>query len=106
MDTHWSGRWVRLAVVAPGGLVALAAALGHWYRRELLEEGMRLVTQEHRLPAVRVLRRAVALSPGDARAHYYLGLAYADSHILLTRFSRASGNNASEAARHEACCGA
>ncbi len=59
-----------------GSATAVTAALCRWYRRALLAEGMRLVTEHRCLPAVRVLRRAVALTPGDARAHYYLGVAY------------------------------
>lgn len=58
------------------GVVAGTAALGRWYRRALLDEGRRLVVEHRCLPAVRVLQRAVALAPGDARAHYYLGVAY------------------------------
>ena len=73
MDTRWTGYWVGLGVLSSTCVIAL----GHWYRRALLKEGMRLVAEEHYLPAVRVLRRAVALTSGEARAHYYLGLAYA-----------------------------
>jgi Flp pilus assembly protein TadD len=36
-----------------------------------------LVAEEQYVPAIRVLSAIVAEAPGDARAHYYLGLAYA-----------------------------
>ena len=58
-------------------MVALAFFLGHWHMRSLDEHGRALVAAEQYVPAIRVLSGVVAEAPGDARAHYYLGLAYA-----------------------------
>ena len=74
------GRWFRRAALGLGtlaGVVALAVALGQWHVHSLDEDGRALVAEGRYLPAVRVLLRAVAEAPGDARAHYDLGLAYA-----------------------------
>ncbi len=65
MDIRWSRRRVGLGVLAAACLVALAASLGRWQRREPLDEGMSLVAEEHYLPAARVLLRAVALAPHE-----------------------------------------
>ncbi len=72
-----SRRRVGLGVLAVVGVAAAAATLGAWQRSEPVEQGMRLVGRGEYVPAARALVRAVALSPRDARAHYYLGLAYA-----------------------------
>ena len=76
MDGSWSRR-VGLGVLAAVGVVTVTVALGAWHRSEPVEQGRRLVGRGEYLPATRTLARAVALSPRDARAHYYLGLAYA-----------------------------
>jgi Flp pilus assembly protein TadD len=65
-----------------GGLLAVAivATIGgvsEWRARGLVDDGATLVSDEQYLPAARQLARAVATAPRDARAHYYLGLAYA-----------------------------
>lgn len=91
MGIRWSGYWVGLGVLASTCVGALAAALGSWYRRELLEQGIRLVADKHYGSAVRVLRRAEALTPGDARAHYYLSLAYAGIGAGPSRRGDAAG---------------
>jgi Flp pilus assembly protein TadD len=73
---RWAGRILVGAVVT----AALAALLGvptRWRARGLVETGATLVSNEQYLPAARQLARAVATAPRDARAHYYLGLAYA-----------------------------
>ena len=67
-----------MAVGALGAAVtALALGIGAWRSRGLVDAGARLVSDEDYLPATRALTRAVVAAPRDARAHYYLGLAYA-----------------------------
>ncbi len=73
-------RW--LGGVLAGGLLAtiVMAVIGgpsQWRTRGLVQSGATLVSEERYLPAIRQLVRAVATAPHDARAHYYLGLAYA-----------------------------
>ena len=72
-----SFRWVAVGLAALASVIALAVALGQWHAYSLDEQGRALVAEGEFLPAVRVLVQAVAQAPGDARAHYYLGLAYA-----------------------------
>jgi hypothetical protein len=77
---QWVRRWLRriIAVGALGAAVtALALGIGAWRSRGLVDAGARLVSDEDYLPATRALTRAVVAAPRDARAHYYLGLAYA-----------------------------
>jgi len=69
--------WVAVGLSALAGVIALALALGQWHAYSLDEQGRTLVAEGEFLPAVRVLLQAVAEAPGNARAHYYLGLAYA-----------------------------
>jgi Flp pilus assembly protein TadD len=69
--------WVGVAMGAVAGAVALSLAVGHWHVQSLDEQGRALVAEGQYLPAIRVLVQAVVEAPGDARAHYYLGLAYA-----------------------------
>ena len=69
--------WVAVGLGTLAGVVALAFFLGHWHMRSLDEHGRALVAAEQYALAVRVLSGVVAEAPGDARAHYYLGLAYA-----------------------------
>ena len=68
------------------GWVAVGLDLAGWWpwpssaataMRSLDEDGRALVAAEQYALAVRVLSGVVAEAPGDARAHYYLGLAYA-----------------------------
>lgn len=73
-------RWlVRIAALGAVGaaVTALALGIGAWRSRGLVETGAALVSDEAYLPAARALTRAVVAAPHDARAHYYLGLAYA-----------------------------
>ena len=72
----WIGR-IAMGGVLAGALVALAGGPGWWRTRGLVESGATLVSDGQYLPAVRQLVQAVAAAPRDARAHYYLGLAYA-----------------------------
>jgi len=58
-------------------LCAIAAARVSSRRAESIDEGERLLSKGAYAPAAWALARVVALSPGNARAHYYLGLAYA-----------------------------
>jgi Flp pilus assembly protein TadD len=73
-------RWL-VGIVAVGALgaavTALALGVGAWRARGLVERGAALVSDEEYVPAARALARAVVAAPRDARAHYYLGLAYA-----------------------------
>ena len=69
--------WVAVGLATLAGVMALVAGLGRWHAYSLDEQGRALVAEGEFLPAVRVLLQAVAQAPGDARAHYYLGLAYA-----------------------------
>ena len=69
--------WVALGIGTLAGVIALAFLSGLWHMRSLDEQGRALVAAEQYLPAIRVLSGVVAEAPGDARAHYYLGLAYA-----------------------------
>ena len=72
----WIGR-LALAGVLVGVLAALVGGPGWWRAHGLVESGATLVSDGQYLPAVRQLVQAVAAEPRDARAHYYLGLAYA-----------------------------
>ena len=69
--------WGALALGTAAGAIALALALGRWDAYSLDEQGRALVADRQYVSAARILARAVAEAPGDARAHYYLGLAYA-----------------------------
>lgn len=69
--------WVVVGAGTLAGVVALASVLGHWHMRSLDEHGRALVAEKEYLPAIRVLSGVVAEAPGDARAHYDLGRAYA-----------------------------
>ena len=77
MNMKRSIGWVALGVGTLVVMGALAFALGSWNTHSLDEQGRALVAAEEYLPAIRVLSGVVATTPGDARAHYYLGLAYA-----------------------------
>ena len=77
MSMRRSIGWVAVGLGTLAGVVALAFFLGQGHLRSLDEHGRALVVAEQYVLAVRVLSRVVAEAPGDARAHYYLGLAYA-----------------------------
>jgi Flp pilus assembly protein TadD len=72
----WLGRIV-MGALAVAAVTALALGIGEWRARGSVEAGASLVADEEYLPAARELVRAVAAAPRDARAHYYLGQAYA-----------------------------
>lgn len=77
MDSHrWLGR-ITAGTLLAAALVVLASGVGHWRTRVLVDQGATLISQERYAPAARALLRAVAFAPTDARAQYYLGLAYA-----------------------------
>jgi Flp pilus assembly protein TadD len=63
--------------VAAGGAVALALEVPMWRGRHSVTQAARLIDAGDYAPAIRTLLGAVATAPRDARAHYYLGLAYA-----------------------------
>ncbi len=65
------------AVALVATVVGLALGVSAWRARGLVEAGASLVLDGEYLPAARELTRAVVVAPRDARAHYYLGLAYA-----------------------------
>ena len=69
--------WVATGMAAVVAVVALGLGWGPWHVHSLAEHGRALVAEGQYLPAVRVLSEAVAEAPGNASAHYYLGLAYA-----------------------------
>jgi Flp pilus assembly protein TadD len=77
MHIKGSLKWVAVGLATLAGVMALAAGVGQWHTYSLGEQGRALVADGEFFPAVRVLLQAVAEAPGDARAHYYLGLAYA-----------------------------
>jgi Flp pilus assembly protein TadD len=58
-------------------VVALGLGISAWRARGLVDSGASLVLDGEYVPAARQLTRAVVAAPRDARAHYYLGLAYA-----------------------------
>jgi Flp pilus assembly protein TadD len=74
--SSWIGRLAMGGVLA-AALAALASGPAWWRAHGLVESGATLVSDGQYLPAVRQLVQAVAAEPHDARAHYYLGLAYA-----------------------------
>jgi len=94
MHLKSSLRWVAVGLAALASVIAVAAALGQWHAYSLDEQGKALVDERQYLPAVRILLRAVAEAPSDARAHYYLGLAYAGAGLC-----RAAWIHLEEAAR-------
>ena len=72
----WLARLMAAAALAVA-VVALALGISAWRARGLVDAGANLVLDGEYLPAARELTRAVVAAPRDARAHYYLGLAYA-----------------------------
>lgn len=72
--SFWLGG-LALAALAVA-LLGLAGGTARWRARGLVERGATLVSDDQYVPAVRQLVQAVAEEPRDARAHYYLGLAY------------------------------
>ena len=63
--------------VAAGGVVALAVEIPVWRGRPSVAHAVRLLDDGDYASAIRTLLAAVAAAPRDARAHYYLGVAYA-----------------------------
>ncbi|HEX7787482.1 MAG TPA: tetratricopeptide repeat protein [Methylomirabilota bacterium] len=72
----WLARFMAAAALVVA-VVALALGVSAWRARGLIDAGATLVLDGEYLPAARQLTRAVVAAPRDARAHYYLGLAYA-----------------------------
>jgi cytochrome c-type biogenesis protein CcmH/NrfG len=77
MNFKRSFGWVLVILATVAGMAILTVGFGQWRIHSLDEQGRALVAEGEYLPAVRVLLHAVTEAPGDARAHYYLGLAYA-----------------------------
>src|SRR5262245_33658199 len=69
--------WGAVGVGTVAGVMALALLLGYNHATSVDEQGRALVAEGQFLSAIRMLSGVVAQAPGDARAHYYLGLAYA-----------------------------
>lgn len=65
------------AVALIAAVVVLGLGVSAWRARGLVDSGASLVLDGEYLPAARELTRAVVAAPRDARAHYYLGMAYA-----------------------------
>ena len=59
------------------GIVGLVGDVPVWRARTALRDGARLVREGDYPLAIRTLLGVVAGRPDDARAHYYLGVAYA-----------------------------
>lgn len=72
----WLNRIMAAGALA-AAVLALAAGVSAWRAHGLVEAGASLVMDGQYLPAARELARAVVAAPRDARAHYFLGLAYA-----------------------------
>lgn len=70
-------RLVALAVLGTALVAAGALGLPGWRTHGSLETGARLLAEGNATAAVRVLVNVLAARPNDARAHYYLGAAYA-----------------------------
>ena len=77
MNLRRSIGWGALGGGTVAGAMALALLLGHNHATSVDEQGRALVAEGQYLSAIRMLSGVVARAPGDARAHYYLGLAYA-----------------------------
>ncbi len=69
-------RLLGIAVVVAVGVVALGSGVSRWRAHRWIQNGARLLSQNDYSSAVRALLPAVVAAPGDADAHYYLGLAY------------------------------
>ncbi len=65
-----------VGVMLTAGVVALAYGAGQWRTGRPVERGAELLARGDYSTAVRTLLPAVAAAPRNARAHYYLGLAY------------------------------
>lgn len=75
-----SNRAVRLAALTVlGAAIVAAGTLGvlRWRAYRSPETAARLLAEGNTKAAVRVLVNVLAIRPDDARAHYYLGAAYA-----------------------------
>lgn len=70
-------RQVAAAAAIAAGLIAVTTGVWVWHAHRPIATGARLIARGDYPRAVRTLLPAVAAAPGDARAHYYLGVAYA-----------------------------
>ncbi|OLC16144.1 MAG: hypothetical protein AUH29_05945 [Candidatus Rokubacteria bacterium 13_1_40CM_69_27] len=70
---------VTLGALTAAAAIVVAFVLGvaRWQSPASVDDGVRSISDGHYSSAVRTLLAAVAQAPADARAHYYLGLAYA-----------------------------
>lgn len=69
---------IRLAIATAvvAGVISVVVAGSQWDVRRSTDRGVRLLGAGDYASAARALLHRVASAPNDARAHYYLGLAY------------------------------
>jgi Flp pilus assembly protein TadD len=94
-------------VVGAVAVVLLVAGYGawRWHGRGSPEIAARLVAEGQYRAAIRVLQARLAMAPGDARLHYYLGLAYAGAEVrdgAINQLREAVDLAPREAAYHQA----
>ncbi len=77
--------------IAAGGVIAPGVDLAAWRLRPSAADGSRLIDDGNYAPAVRTLLNVVAVAPNDARAHYYLGLAYARLGVRTGALNQLAG---------------
>jgi tetratricopeptide (TPR) repeat protein len=87
--------------------LALIAGLGvwRWHAHVSTVAAARLVAEGRYTAAIRVLQERLATAPGDARLHYYLGLAYSGAGLgdgALNQLDEAVRLAPDRAAYHEA----
>lgn len=67
---------VALGALITAAVVAFVAGVGRLQWPAPVDDGVQLIADGEYTSAVRTLLGALAVAPDDARAHYYLGLAY------------------------------
>jgi Flp pilus assembly protein TadD len=72
---RWIGRLAFCLALAAVTVALVFAAYG-WQSRRALSRGIRMVGEGDYRAAIQPLIRAVAAAPGNAEAHFYLGMAY------------------------------